>query len=144
MRIGFTTSDTITFSFNIVIICTSCFAGITSSFLIYNNVKINIIMFNLDYIKTSINNIIERSSESPDLIPLESVLCLIEDIDKCIIDITNNSNKAIFNSKINTIKYDLESSINYINNIEDTYTLKELAKLYMMLATSIITYGIDD
>ena len=101
-------------------------------------------MFNLDYIKTSINNIIERSSESPDLIPLESVLCLIEDIDKCIIDITNNSNNAIINSKINTIKYDLESSMNYINKIEDTYTLKELAKLYMMLATSIITYGIDD
>lgn len=101
-------------------------------------------MFNLDYIKTSINNIIERSSESPDLIQLESVLCLIEDIDKCIIDITNNSNRAILNSKINTIKYDLESSMNYINKIEDTYTLKELAKLYMMLATSIITYGIDD
>lgn len=101
-------------------------------------------MFNLDYIKTSITNIIEKSSNSPDLIQLESVLCLIEDIDKCIIDITNSSNEAILNSKINTIKYNLESSMNYINKIEDTNTLKELAKLYMMLATSIITYGIDD
>lgn len=125
-------------------IYTSCFAGITSSFLMCNIIKINIIMFNLDYIKTSVENIIKTSSNLPDLVQLESVLCLIEDIDKCIIDITNSSNKAIINSKINTIKYDLESSMNYINKIEDTNTLKELAKLYMMLATSIITYGIDD
>lgn len=101
-------------------------------------------MFNLDYIKTSIKNIIDKSSNSSDSIKLESVLLLIEDIDKCIIDITNSSNNAILNSKINTIKYNLESSMNYINKIEDTNTLKELAKLYMMLATSIITYGIDD
>ena len=101
-------------------------------------------MFNLDYIKTSIKNIIDKLGNSPDSIKLESVLLLIEDIDKCIIDITNSSNKAILNSKINTIKYDLEYSMNYINKIEDTNTLKELAKLYMMLATSIITYGIDD
>lgn len=101
-------------------------------------------MFNLDYIKTSIKNIIDKLGNSPDSIKLESVLLLIEDIDKCIIDITNSSNNAILNSKINTIKYNLESSMNYINKIEDTNTLKELAKLYMMLATSIITYGIDD
>ena len=101
-------------------------------------------MFNLDYIKTSIKNIIDKLGNSSDSIKLESVLLLIEDIDKCIIDITNSSNKAILNSKINTIKYDLESCMNYINKIEDSNTLKELAKLYMMLATSIITYGIDD
>lgn len=101
-------------------------------------------MFNLDYIKTSIKNIIEKSSNSPDLIQLENVLCLMEDIDKCIVVITNNSDDAIFNSKVNTIKYDLESSMKYINKIEDTNTLKELARLYMMLAISIITYGIDD
>ena len=101
-------------------------------------------MFNLDYIKTSIKTIIDKLGNLPDSIKLENVLYLIEDIDKCIIDITNNSNDAIFNSKVNTIKYDLESSMKYINEIEDTNTLKELAKLYMMLATSIITYGIDD
>lgn len=101
-------------------------------------------MFNLDYIKTSITNIIEKSSNTSDLKQLENVLCLIEDIDKCIIDITNSTSVAILNSKINTIKYELESSMNYINKIEDANTLKELAKLYMMLATSIIIYGIDD
>lgn len=101
-------------------------------------------MFNLDYIKTSINNIIEKSNNSSDSTQLETVLLLIEDIDKCIIDITNNSNDAIFNSKVNTIKYDLESSMKYINKIEDTNTLKEILRLYMMLAISIITYGIDD
>lgn len=113
-------------------------------FLMYNNIKINIIMFNLDYIKTSIKNIIDKLGNLPDSIKLESVLLLIEDIDKCIIDITNNSNDAIFNSKANTIKYNLESSMKYINEIEDVNTLKEILRLYMMLAISIITYGIDD
>ena len=101
-------------------------------------------MFNLDEIKTSIKTIIDKSGNSPDSIKLESVLLLIEDIDKCIIDITNNSNDAIFNSKVNTIKYDLEYSMKYINKIEDTNTLKELSRLYMMLTISIITFGISD
>lgn len=101
-------------------------------------------MFNLDYIKTSIKSIIDKFGNSPDSIKLESVLLLVEDIDKCIIDIANNSNDAIINSKINTIKYDLEYSMRYINEIENTNTLKELAKLYTMLAISMITFAISD
>lgn len=110
----------------------------------YNNIKINITMFNLDYIKTSINDIIEKSNSASDTTQLKTILLLIEDIDKSIIDITNNSNDAILNSKINTIKYDLESSMKYINKIENTNTLIEILRLYIMLATSIITFAISD